>query len=62
MDWEECSWALHRNYLLPTNNLEQAEDENSVEGVEAIDEPNPLPQAHNELLANGLTKSWLESL
>ena len=59
MDGERCSQTLHRNYLLSiNNNLEQAGNENYVEGVE----PTPLPQAHNELLANGPTKSQPESL
>ena len=63
LGWEGCSQTLHRNYLLLINNdLEQAEDEKSVEGVEPINEPNAVPQAQNELPANRLTESQLESL
>ena len=58
VDGEGCSWTLHRNYLLLfSNNLEQAEDENSVEGVEPINKPSPVPLADNGLLADGLTES-----
>ena len=63
MDGEGCSQTMHKNYLLPiNNNLEQAENENPVEGVEPIGEPTPVPQAPNELPADGLTISWPESL
>ena len=63
MDWEGCSQILHRNYLLPiNNNLKQAEDENSVDGVEPIDEPTPMPQAYNELPADSQAKHQLASL
>ena len=63
MDGEGCSQTLHRNYFLPiSNNLGQAEDENAAVGVELINEPTPVPQAHSELPADGPTKSQLESL
>ena len=62
-DGEGHSQILHRNYLLSiSNNLGQAEDENSVEGVGPKDEPTPAPQAYRELLSDGLNKSQLESL
>ena len=62
MDREGCSQTLPRNYLLPiNNNLEQAEDETSVEGVEPIDELTPVSQAYNELLADCPSKSQPES-
>ena len=58
MDGEGHSWTLHRNYLLPiSNNLEQAEDEISVVGVEPIDKPSPVSTAGNRLPAKGLTES-----
>ena len=58
VDGEGCSQTLHRNYLLSiSNNLEQAEDENSVDGVESINKPTPVPPADNGLLADGLTES-----
>ena len=62
-DGEGCSWTLHRNYLLPiSNNLGQAENENSVEGVGPKDEPTPVTQTHSELPADGPAKGQLESL
>ena len=61
-DGEGHSQTLHRNYLLLiSNNLGQADDENSVGGVEPIDKPTPMPPADNELLADSLTKSQPES-
>ena len=58
VDGEGCIQTLHRNYLLPiSNNLEQTENDNVVEGVEPIDEPPPVPQVPKELPADGLTKS-----
>ena len=63
IDGEEGSQTLHRNYLLPiSNNLEQAECENPVEGVGPIDEPTPALQTDKALPANWLTESWLESI
>ena len=53
MDGEGHGQTLHSNYLLPINN-----NEHYVQGVEPIDEPTPVPQAHNESLADGLTKGW----
>ena len=41
---EGCSQTLHRNYVVPiSTNLEQAEDENPVVGVEPIDKCSPVP-------------------
>ena len=52
------SQTLHRNYLLPiSNNVGQAEDENSVVGVDPIDKPTSVSPADNGLPANGPTKS-----
>ena len=63
IDGEGHSQTLHRNYLLPiSNNLEQAECENPVEGVRPIDEPTPPPQAGNALLADWLAESQAENL
>ena len=62
-DGEGCSQTLHSNYPLSiSNNLGQVEEKNLVQGDEPIDEPTPMPQAHNELLADGQTTSQPESL
>ena len=62
-DGEGYNQTLHRNFLLPiSNNLGQVEEETLAEGVGPKDETTPAPQAHNELPANGLTKSQPGSL
>ena len=63
IDREGCSQTLHRNYLFPiSNNLEQAECENPVEGVGPIDELTSVSQAGNVLPANQPNESQPESL
>ena len=48
-DGEGCSWTIHRNYLLPISpNLEQAEEDASMEGVEHTHTSCPVPSVDSE--------------
>ena len=60
---EVYSQTLHRNYLLPiNNNLEQAECDNPVEEVGAINEPIQAPQVDNVLMVDRPTESQPKSI
>ena len=48
-DGDGCSWTLHRNYLLPISpNLEQAEDDGPVVGVEHTRTSASMPSVDGE--------------
>ena len=60
---EGCSCTLDSNYLLSiSNNLEQIECKDSVEGVGPGNEPTFMPQQEDALPVNHLTESQLQGI